>query len=441
MSLPPPAKRLKMGDPFYSEVYLFAQGLITRESAIQNGKKVMKASCKHCTKTWCLTNKRDFSTTSNYRRHYGKYHSEIQIDDDVTEEEGAVQTKAEALTKLKQSSLTIFTQLQKPEQNVISSYMRNKHEPFDHKIFIKLLINFIISCNLPINTSDAPSFRTLITYCIAEAPRITSKRLLHSMIDSFQASGDALKIKLQEHIKDGSSIALTNDIWQSATGTSYLAITAHWIDNDWITHGRLLTFVGVPASHSSPNIFKVIKASTKRFGIHKHIIAITTDSADPNRVACNLFEKWLAKLATRGDDVEESEKEKDNIKASPLFFSSKRGWCSCLAHGANRSVQDMLNTLKVSAPATQDKQELLYSQVTEHTFMGNSSHESSMKKLRRIVVKYKRSGEFREAFDKQCLIYEIKPQALTLDMEASLNPYPPMTSSTNTLIGSLVFYW
>jgi len=408
-----PPKRLKMGDLFYSETYIFAKGLIYREEEIVNGTKGMKASCSHCSKTWHLTDKKAYSTTSNYRRHYKKYHSDIQIDYDDEEEQDAANSKREQQSQLKQSNITIFAQLTKPEQNTLSSYIRGKNEPFNDKIFIKLVINFIISCNLPIQTCNAPSFYTLLSYCYPTAPKISPQKLLKVMVQTFEDSGNALQKKLQEHLSDGSRVALTCDIWTSTMGTSYLAITVHWIDKDWVTHGRLLAFSIVPPSHSAPNIYMVLKRVTRRFGIQNHIISITTDSADPNRIACELFEKWPLKHA------EEQEIQTNNIKPAPEPFTAAKAWHSCLAHGANRSAQDILSSLKVKAPTAKEREELLYSQVTEKTFVG-STHETAMKKVRRIIVKNKRSEQFRVALYNQCIAYEIKPKSLVLDMEVIL---------------------
>jgi len=172
----------------------------------------------------------------------------------------------------------------------------------------------------------------------------------------------------------------------------------------------------MPASHTGDAIFQALRKVLTRFGIYNHIIAITSDSADTNRVCCEILEKWLHRRNIKQKAEDATEEEEDHLKDAPEAYSAKKGWMSCLAHGANRAVQDILKTLKVSAPTAKDRDEQLYSQVTEHTFIG-TTHETTMKKIRRIIVKYKRSELFREALDKQCVTYELEPLALILDME------------------------
>jgi hypothetical protein len=126
----PPAKKLKISDPFYSEVYLFSEGLITRTETQKDGKKAMKAACRECTQTWVVTNPKGYSSTTNYRRHYLKKHPAITIDAPPAEEVEKAAARKSSYSALKQSSISIFAQSAKPSM-APTSYKRPPHEPFN----------------------------------------------------------------------------------------------------------------------------------------------------------------------------------------------------------------------------------------------------------------------------------------------------------------------
>lgn len=75
-------------------------------------------------------------------------------------------------------------------------------------------------------------------------------------------------------------------------------------------------------SHSASSTFRVLRKILKRFDIHNYIIAI--DSVNPNRIRCEIFEKWLLKRDSE-KEAEELIGEKDEIKTFFRSISSKEG--------------------------------------------------------------------------------------------------------------------
>lgn len=428
MSSQRPKKRARLPDedPLYSEVFIYTSGLIKRELTLQNGSEVMKATCTQCSKgTWIVKNPKNYNSTSNYIRHFNRHHPHIKYEAPETAvEKQEAEEHQKSKSRLKQTSLSMFAHTTN-EAKVSISYKRAPNEPIDQNIFLKLLVNFILSCNLSLSICDAPTLRSLLEYLNAGVMRVTPQRLLLKMMDYFDESKKALKRRLQEHIKDGSRVSLTMDIWVAANGTSFLGITVHWCDIHWITHARLLGSIPIPPSHSGKNIWKPLKHTILEFGIQDHIISITTDSADPNRIACELLEKFLSYVKCPAPESSEPP------TPAPEAFTAARGWVSCLAHASNRSVQDILSFLKAKAPSSAEREEELYSQVSTQTFTQEASHQNALKKVRRIAVKYKRSGGFRTAFSKQCTADNLNPLSLLLDMEVSLHSRTKLSFKAN----------
>lgn len=48
---------------------------------------------------------------------------------------------------------------------------------------------------------------------------------------------------------------------------SFLGITCHWIDENWILQQTLIDFIQLSGSHSGDNICEAFEQSCKEFGI------------------------------------------------------------------------------------------------------------------------------------------------------------------------------
>lgn len=84
------------------------------------------------------------------------------------------------------------------------------------------------------------------------------------------AKTDCLKIHKREkenikHIlgKASSRICLTSDLWSSCTSEGYICLTAHFVDENWILHSKILNFCHLPPPHLgvvlSEKVFEFLK--------------------------------------------------------------------------------------------------------------------------------------------------------------------------------------
>ena len=99
-----------------------------------------------------------------------------------------------------------------------------------------------------------------------------------------------MKERLQRHIQEGVRVGISYDIWTILNGAAYLGIIVHQIDKEWVIYTRLLGFVVIPPSYTGYHIYKAFSKIIKTFGIQHHIISITIDSADSNRLSYDLFD-------------------------------------------------------------------------------------------------------------------------------------------------------
>ena len=177
------------------------------------------------------------------------------------------------------------------------------------------------------------------------------------MLVSYKEIKEVLKRILKDYIREGRRVSLTMDIWTASNGTSYLGVTIYQCDPSQCIHSRLLGFLAISHSYTGSNIFLALKSLLKDFGLLHYILSITTDSVDPNRIACELLETYLVKRKAQ----EKGWSQEEDIQEAPEIFTASNSWISCLAHVANRAVQDILVSLKATAPAIKEREELLYS--------------------------------------------------------------------------------
>ncbi|KAF5443414.1 hypothetical protein F2P56_035970 [Juglans regia] len=109
------------------------------------------------------------------------------------------------------------------------------------------------------------------------------------------------KDKLKSALK-GQRICLTTDTWTSVQNFNYLCLTAHFIDEDWKMHKRIISFCKVE-NHKDETLGKKIEMCLLEWGSPK-IFTITLDNASSNNEAISYIKR---KTMNRNDTILEHE--------------------------------------------------------------------------------------------------------------------------------------
>ncbi|XP_060670771.1 zinc finger BED domain-containing protein RICESLEEPER 2-like [Ziziphus jujuba] len=75
-------------------------------------------------------------------------------------------------------------------------------------------------------------------------------------------------------------VSLTTDTWTYIQNVCYMSLTAHYVDDDWMLHKRILSFCVIP-NHKGEAIGKLIEVYLHDWGIEK-VFIITLDNASAN---------------------------------------------------------------------------------------------------------------------------------------------------------------
>ena len=102
------------------------------------------------------------------------------------------------------------------------------------------------------------------------------------------------KTKLKNLFKKSNQrLCLTTDTWTSLQNVSYMCLTAHFIDNDWKLHKRIINFC-VISSHKGEAIGKALEACLIEWGVER-LCTVTVDNASANEVAIAYLERKFSK--------------------------------------------------------------------------------------------------------------------------------------------------
>ncbi|XP_037932487.1 GRB10-interacting GYF protein 2-like [Teleopsis dalmanni] len=87
------------------------------------------------------------------------------------------------------------------------------------------------------------------------------------------------KESILEIIQEAKSISLTTDMWASSANKSYLAVTAHFISQNWEFNSCLLSCVECGFKLTSENLAAEIKRIIDEWRLTDQIFAVATDNA------------------------------------------------------------------------------------------------------------------------------------------------------------------
>ena len=150
------------------------------------------------------------------------------------------------------------------------------------------------------------------------------------------AKADCLKLykrekeKLKQQLENvPGRICLTTDVWQSCTTEGYISLTAHFVDDKWNLHSRVLNFSHFPPPHSGVFLADKMFNFLKEWGIEKKIFSITVDNASANDNMQDILKRQLRMI--------------DGLLCDGEFFHIR-----CSAHILNLIVQDGLKIVNVA---------------------------------------------------------------------------------------------
>ncbi|XP_021602385.2 zinc finger BED domain-containing protein RICESLEEPER 2-like [Manihot esculenta] len=160
---------------------------------------------------------------------------------------------------------------------------------YDDNAIRKALVHMIIIDELPFRFVEGEVFRSFMR-AICPRFRIPSRwTISRDCYDLFIEERSKLKSFFKKNCQ---RVSLTTDTWTSLQRINYMCITAHFIDNDWKLHKRIINFCPI-SSHKGEAVGRAIETCLLEWGLDK-VFTVTVDNASSNDVAICYLKKKLA---------------------------------------------------------------------------------------------------------------------------------------------------
>ncbi|KAL9147291.1 hypothetical protein ABFS82_13G164100 [Erythranthe guttata] len=176
-------------------------------------------------------------------------------------------------------------------QSVLTNSTKGELIPlhYDKDYARKKLIQMIIIDELPFNMVEGAGFRAFCQSLNAQFLVPSHPTIARGVMSCFLEE----KAKLKSILGSGVRVSLTTDTWTSIQTINYMAITAHFLDDDWNLHKRIISFSQI-ANHSGDTISKALEQCLCDWGVVK-VFAIVVDNASANTKALDIFKERLAR--------------------------------------------------------------------------------------------------------------------------------------------------
>ena len=201
----------------------------------------------------------------------------------------------------------------------------NTHFEFHDEQHIDAIIKMIIKTQQEYIFAEHPSFKYLMNVMNPRKHLLSRQSISHII----QHKTDEIQAVIVAKLRSTSSIALTFDIWTARkAGPSFVAVSAHYLDESFQSKELLLEFDRLEYPHSGKNIADFLKNVLYRFNLEKKLVGITSDSASNNLNAIKLLRRSL---------YEDQNVDSQRSNNEDTFIHVR-----CLAHLINIGVKELL---------------------------------------------------------------------------------------------------
>jgi len=140
----------------------------------------------------------------------------------------------------------------------------------------------IIMDELPFRFVENAGFRQMMSIC---CPTINMPSRITVAKDIYELYVNE-RVKLKEYLVHACQrVCVTTDTWTSLQRINYMCVTAHFIDNDWKLHKKIINFCTI-SSHKGDDIAFVLGKCLEEWGLASKLYTVIVDNASSNNTAC-----------------------------------------------------------------------------------------------------------------------------------------------------------
>ncbi|KAK9676042.1 hypothetical protein RND81_11G049800 [Saponaria officinalis] len=237
------------------------------------GPKLLRAECKFCDKTFAADS--NVNGSKNIGQHWGK----------------CIRNPA---NKGKGMQTEFFFEPGNVNMDGEEVEGKLKYGTVNLKDVRDALIYMIVVDELPFRHVEKDGFRHLMSVACPKFHIPSRTTVARDCLSLYLDEKQTLKEMFN---KSCQRICVTTDTWTTIQRINYMCLTAHFIDNEWKLHKRIINFCPI-SSHKGDAIGKAVEACLEAWGIEDKLFTVTVDNASSNDVASTIqrFKELVQKL-------------------------------------------------------------------------------------------------------------------------------------------------
>ena len=139
---------------------------------------------------------------------------------------------------------------------------------------------------MPFNIVEWSGFKKLLSK-LDEQYEIPSRKYFTKM-----AVYTDMRERIAKSVKSAEYFSITTDMWSLGTMEPYLAVTVHYVDEDWELQFNCLQTVFSPEDHTADNLVLVLQGVLESWGLPENQLTCATTDNESNIVAAMRSLKW-----------------------------------------------------------------------------------------------------------------------------------------------------
>ncbi|KAL7135289.1 hypothetical protein ABFS83_11G083600 [Erythranthe nasuta] len=161
---------------------------------------------------------------------------------------------------------------------------------FDQYVFREKVAKATIRDNYPFNFVEHEGIREVFSYLNPKAQHLSRNNSKSDVLMIYEREKEKLREMLESVC---SRMCLTSDLWSSIVSNGYMAVTAHYIDNNWVLQKGLLIFRHLPPPHDGQSVGEKLISFLQEWGIERKIFTLTFDNASYDNGVIDLLKNHL----------------------------------------------------------------------------------------------------------------------------------------------------
>jgi len=111
-----------------------------------------------------------------------------------------------------------------------------------------LLVQLVCKEGLPFRVVESSAFKAIIAELDPRYKLPTRQALSAQLIPK---KYEETKSDIKQSLDKSRATAVTTDMWTSSSNHSFMGVTAHWVDGDFVVHNKCLAVKPAPGSHTA----------------------------------------------------------------------------------------------------------------------------------------------------------------------------------------------